>query len=264
MENKFEKVNKLTDTKFKRIVGVKRKTFQEMLEILEKSFLVKHAKGGRPPKLSLENQLLLALKYLHQYGTFAELGINYGVAESTANNIVIWAENVPIKSKKIYIPGRKILLKKNDIEVILVDVTECLIERPKKQKKFYSGKKKRQTLKILAIVNANGKTHDFKMYKNSIGKGVFGKIKLIGDSGFQGITDLHSNSETPKKKPKNGELTKIEKRNNKRISVERIAIENVNAVLKVFKIITNRYRNRHKRYGLRTNLICGICNFELE
>lgn len=85
-------------------------------------------------------------------------------------------------------------------------------------------------------------------------------IKLLGDSGFQGILDFHKNSETPKKKSKKQPLSPEEKANNKRISQERIFIENVNACLKVFKILANKYRNRRKRFGLRMSLICGIYN----
>jgi hypothetical protein len=87
-------------------------------------------------------------------------------------------------------------------------------------------------------------------------------IKTQADSGYQGILAVHKNSETPKKKPKGGELTQEEKLENRRISRERILIENVNAKIKVFKIMANKYRNRRKRHGLRTNLICGIINFE--
>jgi hypothetical protein len=84
----------------------------------------------------------------------------------------------------------------------------------------------------------------------------------MGDSGFQGILEFHKNSETPKKKSKKHPLTKEEKANNKRISQERILIENVFACLKVFKIFANKYRNRRKRFGLRMSLICGFYNFE--
>jgi transposase len=87
-------------------------------------------------------------------------------------------------------------------------------------------------------------------------------IKIQGDSGYQGILKLHKNSETPKKKPKRGELTADEKAENRRISRERILIENINAKIKVFKIMATKYRNRRKRYGLRMSLICGIINFE--
>jgi hypothetical protein len=104
--------------------------------------------------------------------------------------------------------------------------------------------------------------HDFKLYENSVGSAVSNEIKIQGDSGYQGILKLHKNSKTPKKKPKSGKLTSEEKANNQRISRERILIENINAKIKVFKITSNKYRNRRKRFGLRMSLICGILNFE--
>jgi len=138
---------------------------------------------------------------------------------------------------------------------------------------LYSGKKKKHTIKIQVVVNKDtreiicvvedyGKTHDFKLYKDTIGGHVRDSIKEQMDSGYQGIAKIHRNSETPKKKPKGGELTKEEKAENKRISRERILIENINAKIKVFKIMANKYRNRRKRHSLRANLICGIINFE--
>ena len=107
-----------------------------------------------------------------------------------------------------------------------------------------------------------GKTHDFKLYEQSIGFAVAKRIKFEGDSGYQGILRLHENSETPKKKPKGSDLTSEEKAVNRRLSSERILIENINAKVKVFKITANKYRNRRKRFGLRMALICGLINHE--
>lgn len=121
----------------------------------------------------------------------------------------------------------------------------------------------RKSNKIICTAHAEGSTHDFKLYENSIGSAVSENIMIQGDSGYQGILKLHSNSETPKKKPKNGELTDDEKLENKRIARERILIENINAKIKVFKITSSKYRNRRKRFGLRMVLICAIINFEL-
>jgi len=120
----------------------------------------------------------------------------------------------------------------------------------------------RQTKKIICTAHAEGSVHDFKLYEDSIGDAVIGSIKIQGDSGYLGILKLHINSETPKKKSKCHELTADEKAENRRISSERILIENINAKVKVFKITANKYRNRRKRYGLRMSLICGIINFE--
>lgn len=102
------------------------------------------------------------------------------------------------------------------------------------------------------------------MYKNTIGCRVLDSIKTQADSGYQGLTAIHHNSETPKKKPRGGKLTNEEKRENCRISHERILIENINAKIKVFKIMKYPYRNRRKRHLLRLNLICGIINFEVS
>lgn len=117
---------------------------------------------------------------------------------------------------------------------------------------------------IICTAEDYGKTHDFALYKNTIGSRVLDSIKAQADSGYQGISEFHRNSETPKKKPKGKELTKDEKSENRRISRERILIENINAKIKVFKIMKYPYRNRRKRHFLRLNLICGIINFEAK
>jgi DDE superfamily endonuclease len=54
-----------------------------------------------------------------------------------------------------------------------------------------------------------------------------------------------------------------DKKNNAKMSSERVINENVIGLLKRFKIIAERYRNRRKRFCLRFNLITGIYNREL-
>ncbi len=158
----------------------------------------------------------------------------------------------------------------------MVDVTESPVERPKyRQKRWYSGKKKRHTIKtqivicaktkrVIAVFTACGKTHDFKMWKSSIGVRVVKHIKIQADSGFQGIKELHENSETPRKRSKKHPLTREEKADNRRIGSERVVIEHVNRWLKRLRIIAERYRNRRKRFGLRISLFCGFHNFEID
>jgi len=84
------------------------------------------------------------------------------------------------------------------------------------------------------------------------------------DSGYQGIAAYHANSEVPFKKSKNRPLTKEEKAFNRQLARERIAIEHVNREIKIFKIMSDRYRNRRKRHGLRMTLICAIRNSEIR
>lgn len=109
---------------------------------------------------------------------------------------------------------------------------------------------------------SNGKCHDFELYKQSRVHAV-SDVEILADSGYQGIGKIHLNSRTPKKARRNKKLSKIEKQKNRELSSERVLNENVIGKLKRFKIISDRYRNRRKRFGLRFNLIAGIYNFEL-
>jgi DDE superfamily endonuclease len=68
----------------------------------------------------------------------------------------------------------------------------------------------------------------------------------------------------PKKKSKKNPLTKEDKKRNKELSSQRVLNEHVIGMIKRFKIVADKYRNRRKRFGLRFSLISGICNFELD
>ena len=275
MKSKFEKAMDMSDEQFRRLFGYTKKTIATMVDILREAYAAKHKRRGRHSKLDVADMLMLACKYWREYVTFFSLANEFGVAESTAHDITVWVENVLIKSGRFGLPGKKKLLTGENLEVILVDVTESPVERPKhRQKRWYSGKKKRHTIKtqivicaktqvIIAIFIDCGSTHDFKMWKKSIGVKVVKHIKIQADSGYQGIDKLHKNSETPKKKSKSHSLTKDEKANNHSIGSERITVEHVNGRLKRLHILAERYRNRRKRFGLRMSLFCGLHNHEL-
>lgn len=110
---------------------------------------------------------------------------------------------------------------------------------------------------------SKGRRHDFRMFKESKVR-FHPRVKGQTDTGYQGIQKLHANSELPKKRSKKHPLTKEDKQNNRRIASERITNEHVIGALKRFRIISDRYRNRRKRFGLRFNLIAGIYNYELR
>jgi len=111
---------------------VQRETFAAMVEILTAEYKKKHKKGGRPSKLTLEEQLIMTLKYLRQYVTQKELAYEFEVGEATVHDTIVCVENTLVRDGKFKLPGKKALLEDDSIEVILVDVTECPIERPKK------------------------------------------------------------------------------------------------------------------------------------
>jgi transposase len=89
-------------------------------------------------------------------------------------------------------------------------------------------------------------------------------ISVLADAGYQGLSELHLNSRTPAKKTKLHPLSKEQKASNRAFSQERILIENIICKLKIFRILSERYRNRRKRFGFRFNLISSIYNMELN
>jgi uncharacterized Fe-S cluster-containing radical SAM superfamily protein len=96
-----------TDEKFRRITGVKRTTFEKMLEILRPAKEKLTSKGGPKPKLNLENMLLAALEYLREYRTYVHVAASYGVSESSIYRIIKWVEDVLIKNGTFSLPGKK-------------------------------------------------------------------------------------------------------------------------------------------------------------
>ncbi|HBT78414.1 MAG TPA: hypothetical protein DEB39_16150 [Planctomycetaceae bacterium] len=115
---------------------------------------------------------------------------------------------------------------------------------------------------IYDVDEAIGGVHDFKLCKESLLFLAVLTVVILADSGYQGILEYHEFSLIPIKKSKNRELTEEEKAFNKELSRRRIVIENINAKIKVFKIMSYPYRNRRRRHLLRTKLICAILNAE--
>ena len=132
---KYEKIAKYSNTKFRRITGVKRAAFDKMVEILQKGYAEKHRRRGRRAKLSIEDLLLATLEYLREYRTYAHIAASYGIAESNVYRGIKWVEDTMIRDGTFSLPGRKAPLKSDTkYEVILVDATESPIERPQKSK----------------------------------------------------------------------------------------------------------------------------------
>jgi len=116
---------------------------------------------------------------------------------------------------------------------------------------------------IYGVASGKGKTHDFKLFKDSKARITSG-IKILGDSGYQGIKDMHSNSRTPVKKPKGKKLTKRQKLYNHLLSKKRIVVENVIRRCKIFRITKDVYRGKHKNHGKVWNLVAGLVNLRYQ
>jgi hypothetical protein len=120
---------------FKRLVGVERSTFDVMLGELQQhaSANRKHPRKGVKGKLSMEDKLLMLLMYYREYRTFFHVGSSYGISESQCWRIITGLEKVLLNSSKFHLPGKKKLVQ-SDVqwEVVLLDVSETPVERPKK------------------------------------------------------------------------------------------------------------------------------------
>jgi len=134
---KYENMLQLSEEQFRRISGVRKKTFEKMIEILSAAESVRRSKGGPKPRLTLEDSLLATLEYLREYRTYAHIAVGYGVSESQIFRIIKWVEDTLIKDGTFSLPGRKALLKNDmEIEVVLIDATETPVERPKRGKRI--------------------------------------------------------------------------------------------------------------------------------
>jgi Helix-turn-helix of DDE superfamily endonuclease len=129
----WTEVTKLSDSQFQRLVGVKRTTFAKMLETIEFQRKQRVSNRGRPGSVCMENQLLIMLMYYREYRTFFHISVTYGISESQCWRIVRRMEDILIKSRLFHLPGKKQLTQSGTTwEVVVIDVGESPIERPKK------------------------------------------------------------------------------------------------------------------------------------
>ncbi|EHZ22973.1 hypothetical protein SPAR33_0957, partial [Streptococcus pneumoniae GA13723] len=149
----YEASKQLTDARFKRLVGVQRTTFEEILAVLKTAYQLKHAKGGRKPKLSLEDLLMATLQYVREYRTYEQIAADFGIHESNLIRRSQWVEVTLVQSG---VTISRTPLSSEDT-VMIIDATEVKINRPKKELANYSGKKKCYAMKAQAIVTSQGR-----------------------------------------------------------------------------------------------------------
>jgi hypothetical protein len=136
MLNNRERIRELPKACFMQIFGVSKVTFLKMYKELKRAQREIHKKGGRPLKLSVLDKLVIALQYWREYRTYRHIAFDYGVSKSAIGNAVIWVEDTLIKSGLFSLPSQRVLKKEDSgIEVVLVDVTEQPIERPRRGRK---------------------------------------------------------------------------------------------------------------------------------
>jgi len=143
---RFNQVEKESSENFRRLTGIKQVTFNLMVDILNQAEAKRKSQGGKPNKLSIEDRLLMTLKYLREYRTYFHISRSYSISESACYRNIRWVEDTLIKDGKFSLPGKKELLKSDvEYEVVLIDATESPIERPKKNKSIFTQEKRRST-----------------------------------------------------------------------------------------------------------------------
>ena len=126
-------VEGLPDATFRRLTGVRKRTFIEMLSVLHTAEAHRKARGGKPNHVAVATRLVMTLEYWREYRTSLHIGHSYEVSESTAYRNIRWCEDTLIKSGAFTLPGKKALVTSDRTdEIVLIDATETPVERPPK------------------------------------------------------------------------------------------------------------------------------------
>ena len=127
--------------------------------VFRKAYAERYKRGGRRlSKLSLSDKLAITLGYYREYRTVRNIAFDGGVSKSIVHYSIQGVEEVLAKSKEFALPSKRELVNENAPFVVLMDVTECEIQKPKKkQKKYYSGNKKKHTIKAQVIADVASK-----------------------------------------------------------------------------------------------------------
>jgi hypothetical protein len=281
------RLKRMPDT-FRQLTGITPEAFDRLLAELEPRYQQADAKrkarrtrrrkpgAGRKFTLPLADRLLMLLMYYRTYTTHAFLGFLFGIDDSSVGRNINPLQ--PLLAGIFRIPERRVELEPGEIRELFFDATERAIPRPtRRQKRYYSGKKKRHTLKHQVVVVRKrkvpgcagqrrrvriaavspafpGKTHDKKIY-DATGVVCPAGVRRTGDTAYLG-TGLC----TPRRRPPKGQLTARQKAGNRRVSRRRIVAEHGIGKMKVWRIASERYRNPRRGHTLIIKNVAGLHN----
>lgn len=282
-----DRLKRSPDT-FRQLTGITPAAFDRLLADLEPRHRQADARrknrpgrrrkpgAGRKHALPRADRLLMLLLYYRTYTTHAFLGFLFGIDDSAVGRNINPLQ--PLLAGIFRIPERRVELEPEDLRELFFDATERPTRRPKRgQRRYYSGKKKRHTIKTqvvvvrrrkrpgpgakprrvrIAAVSAAfpGRAHDKKVYDQTAVVCPPG-VKRTGDTGYIG-TGLC----TPRKRPPGGALTARQKAGNRRVSRRRIVAEHGIGKMKVWRIAAERYRNPVRRHTLVLKNVAGLHN----
>jgi len=246
--------------------------------------------GGKKPKLKTpEEKLFFILLYFKCYPTFDLLSYLFDLDRGPCCRWVHRLKKIleAVLKKKLVLPERKISSVAEFVQCfpeatkVFIDGFERPRRRPKNpedQKKYYSGKKKRHTIKNVIITDEDrkvkvisktyeGKKHDFAICKEEeMPKFIPKSVDLFLDLGFEGIEKnySHLNVFKPLKKPKGKEICELDKKLNRLISSVRVKVEHTISGIKRFRIVSDVFRNTMKGFDDCVSLLsAGLWNYYL-
>jgi len=269
------------------------------------------AMGGGPHfSLSMRDQLLLTVAWLRVYPTNEVAGFLFGVSDSSVSRIV--SRLVPLLAKvgkdqmRMPDPGRKHRRTLDDLlrdipELgMVIDTFEQPVQRPQRPSrrskreeadKWYSGKKKRHTIKNQLGVNRNsgevsdvgesvrGPTNDLNLLKQSklldrLPEGVSGE----GDLAYMGIASLHPQGLgfTPRRKPRGVDKARPRGQDkarppedvayNRAFARSRIVVEHTILRMRRYQSLyqTDRHHRNIKGHTERVAAVAGLVNRQIR
>jgi hypothetical protein len=233
---------------------------------------------GRPPEMLPIHKLLMTLLYFRQNTSATVVGQMFGFsADSFEKNA--FPEVLPVL-KELFPASRWEAVKRHrnekwnpdEVDKIIVDSFETPLPRPSdndRQKRVYSGKKKRHTLKTQICTDHKGRILDV----SSGHRGPKADVRIwnetelpeelkekpkLGDKAYIGADKP---TLIPKKKPKGGELSEEEKEENRRISQERIYVEHSIRKVKGFRVVRDEYRLAQGIFPTVVSAVVGLIQF---
>ena len=282
---------------FQGVTGIKYSQFQELLtkfspvlrhheQLWLKQPRLRLPGGGRKPTFKSDvERLFFILFYYKTYPTFRFASALFGIDK---RNVQIWARR--LESVLVATIGYELTLHTTRVrnfdhwfqicprlQEFIVDCSERLIRRPKDKADwqfYYSGKKKRHTVKNQILVDprykrilsvsgtVEGKRHDKQLFEDSwIYTRIPRRAKALGDSAYQGVHHPFLRLSVPQKKPPNQELSEEMKAQNRLISQVRVRVEHPLSYLKHFNILSQVFRGQIHRADLPFKTIACIYNF---
>lgn len=273
----FRRLTGITPTAYRRLLGeVAVAEEQGRTRRAARPGRRRKAGAGRKPALPLADRLLMLLVYYRTYVPHTFLGFLFGIDDSNASRSNRRLE--PLLAGVFRILERKVGLTAEEIRELFFDSTERPTARPVRgQKRFYSGKKRRHTLKTQVVVvrvrKRPGRGGDRRRvriaavsatFPGSVhDKKVFDRTRVAIPAGATGYGDtayLGTGLTTPRRKPRKGQLTARQKVGNRRVGRKRVVVEHGIGKMKVWRAAAERWRNPRRRHTLMMKNVAGLHN----